>query len=184
MSGGLSGLAPSRGASAAKSPGSLPPPAPLSCATSPQPAGGGHARRSLASVGRKGRGKSVLSRFQCGVSEKRSTTTARASPSEREALWSLNSCPARVSGPTFVRRTPLRRHLLDPARRKSSIHPASNHQLVTIAHASDKIPDTTEIPRGYRSPDKMQHIATAGVVFAQSRIKISGWPTTSEGCAL
>ena len=124
VSGGLSGLAPSRGASAAKSRGSLPPPAPLPCGAPPQPAGGGHARRSLASVGRKGRGKSVLSRFQCGVSEKRSTTTARTPPSGREALWSLNSCPARMSGPTFVGRTPLRRHVLDPARRKSSIHPA------------------------------------------------------------
>ena len=121
MSGGLSGLAPSRGASAAKSRGSLPPSAPLPCGAPPQPAGGGHARHSHASVGRKGREKSVLSRFRCGVSEKRSTTTARASPSEREALWSLNSCPARVSGPTFVRRTPLRRHVLGPARRKSSI---------------------------------------------------------------
>ena len=78
-------------------------------------------RRRLASVGRKGRGKSVLSRFQCGVSEKLSTTTARASPSEREALRSLKSCPAQVSGPTFVRRTPIRRHVLDPQRRKSLI---------------------------------------------------------------
>ena len=121
MSGGLSGLAPSRGASAAKSRGSLPPSAPLPCGAPPRPAGGGHARRSLASAGLKGREKSVLSRFRCGVSEKRSITTARASPSEREALWSLNSCPARVSGPTFVRRTPLRRHGLDPRRRKSSI---------------------------------------------------------------
>ena len=87
VSGGLSGLAPSRGALAAKNPGSLPPPAPLLCGAPPRPAGGGHVRRSLASVGVKGRWKSVLSRLQCGISEKRSTTTARASPSERVALW-------------------------------------------------------------------------------------------------
>ena len=146
MSGGLSGLAPSRGASAAKSPGSLPPPAPLPCGAPPRPAGGGHARRSLASAGLKGREKSVLSRFQCGVSEKRSITTARASPSEREALWSLNSCPARVSGPPFVRRTPLRRHVLDPARRKSSIIARASEAGVSCSQWTTFSMTTSRLP--------------------------------------
>ena len=75
-----------RGAPAAKKGGALSPPAPLSHGTPLRRAGGGHARRSLASLFRKGRGKSVLSRVRCGVLGMSPTTTARAPPSEREAL--------------------------------------------------------------------------------------------------
>ena len=60
---------------------------PLSYGAPLRRAGGGHARRSLASLFRTGRGKSVLSRVPCGVSGKSRTTTARRAPSEREALW-------------------------------------------------------------------------------------------------
>ena len=50
------------GAPAPKTRGSLPPLSPLSCGAPPRRAGGGHARRSLASLSRSGRRKSVLSR--------------------------------------------------------------------------------------------------------------------------
>ena len=66
---------------------------------------GGGARRSLASLYRRGGGKAVSSRAPCGVSEKHRTTTARTPPSESDALWWSKSCPASVSGPAFVRRT-------------------------------------------------------------------------------
>ena len=111
------------GASAAKRAGSLPPPAPLPCATPPRRRGGGHARRSLASLGRKGRGKSVLSRVQCGVWGMPQTTTARAPPSLREALWRSNKWAIQVGYPPCVNGPPLRRHRRDPQRRKSSIIP-------------------------------------------------------------
>ena len=71
--------------------GSLPPPAPLSYCAPSRRTGGGHARRSLASPCRIGRGKSVSSRVQCGVRRKSLTTTARAPPSERQALWLLKA---------------------------------------------------------------------------------------------
>ena len=50
------------GAPAPKKGGSLPPPAPLSCGAPTRRAGGGHARRSLASLFRNGREESVTSR--------------------------------------------------------------------------------------------------------------------------
>ena len=103
--------------------GSLPPPAPLSCGAPARRARGGHARRSLASLFRMGRGKSVLSRVPCGVSEKSRTPTARAPPSEREALWLSKSCPVQVANPTLVKWTPIRRHRRHPQRRKLSIIP-------------------------------------------------------------
>ena len=52
----------SDGASALKKGGSLSPPAALSCGAPLGRAGGGLARRSLASLGRIRRGKSVLTR--------------------------------------------------------------------------------------------------------------------------
>ena len=52
----------SDGASALKKGGSLSPPARLSCGAPPRRARGGHARRSLATPFRNGRGKAVLSR--------------------------------------------------------------------------------------------------------------------------
>ena len=51
------------------------------------------------------------------------TTTARAPPSERKALWVSKSCHPSMSPPPSERVTPIRRHLLDPQRRKSSIIP-------------------------------------------------------------
>ena len=66
-----------RAAPAAKKVGSLSPPAPLSCGAPLRRARGGHARRSLASLFRSGRGKSVLSRVWCSVSGKSPITTLR-----------------------------------------------------------------------------------------------------------
>ena len=91
------------GASAAKRAGSLPPPAPLPCATPPRRAGGGRARRSLASLCRNARGKSVLSRVRCGVSGMPRTTTARAPPSLRDALRGAKKWAIQVGYPPFCK---------------------------------------------------------------------------------
>ena len=90
---GLSPFDPPRAAPAAKTGGALSPPAALPCGAPPRRVGGGHARRRLASLSRSGRGKSVFSRVQCGVSGKSHTTTARGPPSEKEALCVSRSCP-------------------------------------------------------------------------------------------
>ncbi len=64
-------------------------------------------------------------RVQCGCPGTAWTTTARASPSESGALGLLKgratSCATSVRHPPFVRWSPIRRHVLDPRRRKSSI---------------------------------------------------------------
>ena len=130
------------GAPAPKNPGSLPPPAPLPCATPPRHAGGGHARRSLASVGHKGRGKSVLSRVRYGVSEKRSTTTARTPPSLREALWRSKKWAIQVGYPPSVNGPPSRRHRRDPETRKSSIVPGALGGPVSCPNSSPREPGT------------------------------------------
>ena len=52
---------------------------------------------------------------------KLSTTTARAPPSERKALGWLKSRSTYMRHPPFVAVSPVRRHVLDPRRRKSSI---------------------------------------------------------------
>ncbi len=118
---GLATFPPARGAPAAKMRGSLPPLPPLSCGAPPRRARGGRARRSLASLFRSGRGESVPTRFQCGFPGTTWTTTARTPPSERGALGWSKSCPPWMSTPPSERWTPLRRHVLDPRRRKSSI---------------------------------------------------------------
>ena len=51
------------------------------------------------------------------------TTTARAPPSERKALWVSQSCHPSMSPPPSEWVTPIRRHLRDPQRRKPSIIP-------------------------------------------------------------
>ena len=74
-----------------------------------------------------GFGQSVPTHVQCGFPGTAWTTTARASPSESGALGLLNgratSCATSVRHPPFVRWSPIRRHVLDPRRRKSSIIP-------------------------------------------------------------
>ena len=71
--------------------------------------------------------ESVPNHVQCGFPGTAWTTTARASPSESGALGLLNgratSCATYVRHPPFVRWSPIRRHVLDPRRRKSSIIP-------------------------------------------------------------
>ena len=65
---------------------------------------------------------------QCGFPGTTWTTTARASPSESGALGLLKgratSCATYVRHPPFVRWSPIRRHVLDPGRRKLSTHSA------------------------------------------------------------
>ncbi len=72
-----------------------------------------------------GFGQSVPTRVQCGFPGTAWTTTARASPSESGALGLLNgratTCATYARHPPFERVTPIRRHVLDPRRRKSSI---------------------------------------------------------------
>ncbi len=74
-----------------------------------------------------GCGQSVPTHVQCGFPGTVWTTTARASPSESGALGLLKgratSCATYVRHPPFVRWSPIRRHVLDPRRRKSSIIP-------------------------------------------------------------
>ena len=69
--------------------------------------------------------QSVPTRVQCGFPGTTWTTTARTSPSESGALGWLKgratSCATYVGHPPFVSGPPLRRHVLDPRRRKSSI---------------------------------------------------------------
>ena len=113
------------GAPAVKKGGSLPPPAPLSCGAPARRAGGGRARRSLASLFHNGRGKCLSFRVRCGVSGKSCTTTARTPPSEREALWLSVACHPSMSLPPSERVTPILRHFLDPRRWKSLIIPES-----------------------------------------------------------
>ena len=74
-----------------------------------------------------GFGQSVPTHVQCGFPGTAWTTTARASPSESGALGLLKgratSCATYVRHPPFVRWSPIRRHVLDPRRRKWSIIP-------------------------------------------------------------
>ena len=74
---------------------------------------------------RKGPGESVPTRVQCGFPGTAWTTTARGSPSESGALGLLKgratTCAIYVRRPPFVSGPPVRRHVLDPRRRKSSI---------------------------------------------------------------
>ena len=64
-------------------------------------------------------------RVQCGFPSTTWTTTARTSPSESGALGWLKgratSCATYVGQPPFVSGPPIRRHVLDLQRRKSSI---------------------------------------------------------------
>ena len=99
----LSPFALPRAAPAAKKGGALSPPAPLSCGAPLRQARGGPARRSLASLFRGARGKSVVSRVCCGVSGKSHTTTARTPPSEREALCVSRSCHPSMSPPPLLK---------------------------------------------------------------------------------
>ena len=79
-------------------------------------------RRGLYPIGF---GQSVPTRIQYGFPGTAWTTTARASPSESGALGLLKgratTCATSVRHPPFVSGPPIRRHVLDPRRRKSSI---------------------------------------------------------------
>ena len=64
-------------------------------------------------------------RVQCGLPGKACTTTGRAAPSESGALGWLKgpatTCATWMSHPSFVSGACIRRHVLDPRKRKSSI---------------------------------------------------------------
>ncbi len=66
-------------------------------------------------------GKSVPTLVQCGFRGTTWTTTARAPPSEKKAPWLLTKWTTWVDPPPSISGPPLRRHVLDPRRRKSSI---------------------------------------------------------------
>ena len=70
-----------------------------------------------------GCGQSASTRVQCGFPGTTWTTTARASPSESGALALLKGRATYVRHSPFVSGPPIRRHVLDPRRRKSSIVP-------------------------------------------------------------
>ena len=87
--------------------------------------GGGHAMRAPHGALPHRMWQSVPTHVQCGFPGTTWTTTGRASPSESGALGLLKgratSCATYVRHPPFVRWSPIRRHVLDPRRRKSSI---------------------------------------------------------------
>ena len=116
------------GAPAPKNRGSLPPlpPPPVRRHDAPCEAADTPCRRRTG-LYPGGLGQSVSTRVQCGFPGTAWTTTARASPSEREALrWSkacATWCATWVRHPPFVAVSPIRRHEGDPRRRKLSIIP-------------------------------------------------------------
>ena len=73
---------------------------------------------------RTGFEESVPTRVQCGFPGKVSTTAARATPSDSAVLWLPNACTTCMRHPPSKRGTPIRRHGLDPRRRKLSTRPA------------------------------------------------------------
>ena len=90
VSGGLSTLPPARGAPAPKNPGSLPPLPPPPVPRHDALCEAADTRcRHRTGLYPGGLGQSVPTRVQCGFPGTAWTTTARAAPSEREALrWS------------------------------------------------------------------------------------------------
>ena len=110
------------GAPAPKIRGSLPPLPPPPVRRHDAPCEAGRRRTALC---RRRFGESLPTRFQCGFSGTTWTTTAGTSPSERGALGLLKgratSCATYARHPPSGRVTPIRRHVLDPRRRKSSI---------------------------------------------------------------
>ena len=101
--------------------GALPPPSPVSCGA---PGEAGTRGAQLRYVCRRGRGESVPTRVQYGFPGKAPTTAARTGPSESGALGLLKSRATFVRHQAFVSGALIRRHGLDPRRRKLSIHPA------------------------------------------------------------
>ena len=86
--------------------------------------GGDRRGRRPTALYRRGLGESVPTRVRCGFPGIASTTAARAAPSDSAVLWLPNACTTWMRHPTLVRWPPIRRHGLDPRRRKSSIDPA------------------------------------------------------------
>ena len=60
----------------------------------------------------------------------------------REALWLSIVCTIQVSNPLSVEYSPIRRHLLDPQRRKSSIIPPSLGEPVSCSDSSRRLRGT------------------------------------------
>ena len=128
MARGLATFPPARGAPASKNPGSLPPLPPPPVRRHDAPCEAGRRRTALC---RRRFGESLLTRFQCGFPGTTWTTTARTSPSERGALGWSKACATCVRHPPSERWPPIRRHGLDPQRRKSSTHPAPAETVVS-----------------------------------------------------
>ena len=99
-----------------------------------------------------GFGESVPTRIQCGFPGTTWTTTARTSPSERGALGLLKgratTCATSMRHPPFVSGPPLRRHVLDPQRRKSSMFRRPLEAGFTCSHWTIFSMTTSRPPRG------------------------------------
>ena len=69
-------------------------------------------------------------------------------PSEREALWVLKACATYVRHQAFVSGALIRRHRLDPRRRKVSTHPAPAEATSwLLSTAVPLLPDTSLLLR-------------------------------------
>ena len=106
---------------------------PLPCGAAGAPCEAGPTGQRRTALYPREFGESVSTRVQWGFSGKAPTTTARASPSDSADLQLSKSCTTWVRHPTLVRWSPIRRHELDPRRRKSSIYPASVETVVFSA---------------------------------------------------
>jgi len=126
-------------APATKIRGSLPPPAPLSYCAPFRRTRGRHARRNLASLCRFRGAKSALSRVQSDVPGKHLTTTARAPPSEKEALRLLKARATQTRHRGFFGGALVCLHRIDPQRRKSLIIPRTSRAAVPCSDSSPRL---------------------------------------------
>ena len=134
-----------RGASAVKNAGSLPPLAPLSCGAPPRRArGDGQGTASFRFVA------SDAGNPCCHASD----AVFRGSPKPQrpglrplreKRLWLSRVCTIQVNNLVSVEYSPIRRHLLDPQRRKSSIIPRPFDTGPSCSHLEDLLYSEIEI---------------------------------------
>ena len=111
-------------APASKKGGSLPPPAPLSCGAPLRRARGDTRGAASLSFSAADAGNPCCPASDAAFRGSPPPQRGGGAPSEREALWVLKACATYVRHQVFVSGALIRRHRLDPQRRKLSTHPA------------------------------------------------------------